>query len=928
VDLAWTLPANPSGNQNLKRDVLIPASTAGANRLRPAAKSLPPAARVETIPDVQRRETFTLEANGSTATVAPGVHGLSLVAGQGASIANAYLDGSAQDPLLFPGSAAAPAFALRYATGLAYAGGQWFVAEGEDHTIRRIDASGTLANFVGGRGRPDEGRHYTDARLNNPGALAVLGADLVIADRGSHTVKAVPLTGRDALGQHQVRVLAGVAGQAGDTDGALGTALLKDVTALATHAGQNLVALIDNKKFKLVHGGQTRTLPVAAPAVAAFNTAHPSAKLPVPTDWDPRSLVMAPTGEAYLAVANCIMKLTPSNPGNLAASSWTLTLLAGKKKAGHVDGPLSSAEFAVPVGLALDGTTLYVAERSTHDLRAIDLALGRVTTLSGTGGVTAADLGWADYDGTAGRTARYNRPSVLAVGGHALLVADQSETALRRVMATGPDAGKVLTWGRRQGPNHSNGSSTTARDDHATGAAKFAKLEGISVDEQGNAYVADSKGFVLMKVGVKGEVSVEAGTLNTPKDVVPRAPRDQLGFRAPSRPVYLGQGVTLIMENGRTLFQLKGGVAEAMTAALPSKKFYQYKVFPTGDAARTHFLLSGEYVTGHPGVWMTVANRKECVKNVRALAVAADKANAVYILSRTTPLGGDLVLTKYRQPTATGSAEWDEVSHIAICPGDQLEARNCGMPDIKDMVVDTKGNVYLADSANGMIWRVEADFSALERVAGKYPYIGFLQPGNATPDTPLGPLGGLALTRHDDLMFLLGESVCQFTGPGTASTPWAPPVQMASPVLAIKNAVASSPAAGGGGGATPAPTVVDADPPEDMIAQLKRRQMNSKLLTEFGLQVVAVQDAERPGLHLPPGGKLLKVTRVNAGSLAGTAGLQVGSVIFTVNGGQVTGLTDFAKLVTVTDPSILRMSVALNPATPPLTRTNVTLTRP
>jgi S1-C subfamily serine protease len=62
--------------------------------------------------------------------------------------------------------------------------------------------------------------------------------------------------------------------------------------------------------------------------------------------------------------------------------------------------------------------------------------------------------------------------------------------------------------------------------------------------------------------------------------------------------------------------------------------------------------------------------------------------------------------------------------------------------------------------------------------------------------------------------------------------------------------------------------------------------------------------------------------------LAGTAGLQVGSVIFTVNGGQVTGLTDFAKLVTVTDPSILRMSVALNPATPPLTRTNVTLTRP
>ena len=46
---------------------------------------------------------------------------------------------------------------------------------------------------------------------------------------------------------------------------------------------------------------------------------------------------------------------------------------------------LAEAEFNDPQGLALDGHTLYVADRKNHALRAVDLTAGTVTTLAGTG---------------------------------------------------------------------------------------------------------------------------------------------------------------------------------------------------------------------------------------------------------------------------------------------------------------------------------------------------------------------------------------------------------------------------------------------------------------------------------------------------------------------------------------------------------------
>ncbi len=69
-----------------------------------------------------------------------------------------------------------------------------------------------------------------------------------------------------------------------------------------------------------------------------------------------------------------------------------ITTLDGKKIAvagtgaeGQADGPFAKATFSDPQGLALDGETLYVADRKNHVLRALDLKAQTVRRVAGLG---------------------------------------------------------------------------------------------------------------------------------------------------------------------------------------------------------------------------------------------------------------------------------------------------------------------------------------------------------------------------------------------------------------------------------------------------------------------------------------------------------------------------------------------------------------
>jgi sugar lactone lactonase YvrE len=116
--------------------------------------------------------------------------------------------------------------------------------------------------------------------------------------------------------------------------------------------------------------------------------------------------------------------------GVLDLKSGTVTALAGTGEEGLRDGRALSASMAQPSGLALsaDGNTLYVADSESSAVRAITLSKDpQIVTLVGAG---LFDFGWVNGDF---RKARLQHPLGVAVDGDQLLVADTYNSAIREL---------------------------------------------------------------------------------------------------------------------------------------------------------------------------------------------------------------------------------------------------------------------------------------------------------------------------------------------------------------------------------------------------------------------------------------------------------------------------------------------------------------
>ena len=70
---------------------------------------------------------------------------------------------------------------------------------------------------------------------------------------------------------------------------------------------------------------------------------------------------------------------------NLASSENTVTTITGSGTAGHVNGAGTAAQLNGPAALAVIGDTLYFTEKEGHRIRTIDIATARVSTIAGTG---------------------------------------------------------------------------------------------------------------------------------------------------------------------------------------------------------------------------------------------------------------------------------------------------------------------------------------------------------------------------------------------------------------------------------------------------------------------------------------------------------------------------------------------------------------
>lgn len=78
--------------------------------------------------------------------------------------------------------------------------------------------------------------------------------------------------------------------------------------------------------------------------------------------------------------------------GHTVGDSFDVGRVIGRGEPGFEDGPLAEAAFREPQGLALSGDMLIVADRGNHAVRMVDLSVGYVATMAGTGDLAAGPI--------------------------------------------------------------------------------------------------------------------------------------------------------------------------------------------------------------------------------------------------------------------------------------------------------------------------------------------------------------------------------------------------------------------------------------------------------------------------------------------------------------------------------------------------------
>lgn len=370
------------------------------------------------------------------------------------------------------------------------AGGNIYVADELNHTIRKVTPSGTvttLAGLAGTAGKVDGSG--SAARFNHPSGVSVDGSgNVYVADYTNQMIRKVSSSG-------VVTTLAGVAGMSGALDGLgynLTPALFFNPSSAALDGSGNIYVAdsSSNTIRRVSSNGLVTTVAGSPTAIGRVDGAGSAASFNAPS-----GVGVDASGNVYIAdTANHLIRLmTPSGAVSTVAGSGAV--------AGSADGTGSAASFNLPSAVAVDGSgNVYVADYNNHTIRRIAPG-GVVTTLAG----AAGSPGGADGVGAA---ARFSYPRGIAVdAGSNVYVADSGNHTIRKISP----GGLVLTLAGTAGSAGSaNGAGSIAR---------FNGPSGVAVDGAGNVFVTDSNNSTIRQVTLAGVVTTVGGVAGVASNV-------------------------------------------------------------------------------------------------------------------------------------------------------------------------------------------------------------------------------------------------------------------------------------------------------------------------------------------------------------------------------------------------------------------------
>lgn len=299
------------------------------------------------VADTGNHAVRTVTAGGSVSTLA-GATGLSGIAdGVGGEALFNYPDGVAID-----------------------AAGTLYVADHDNHTIRKITTTGAVTTLAGAARISGSADGLGGAaRFNGPTGVAVDSAgNVYVADAGNSTIRKITAGG-------SVTTFAGVAGVAGSADGVGGSARFNAPQGIAVDSVGNVYVADTNNSTvrKITAGGVVTTLAGVTGQVGTADGPGGSARFN-----GPYAVAVDSAGNV------CVSDFFNSTIRKITAGGAVTTLAGTAGVAGDADGTGTAARFNQAYGLAVDsGGNVFVADTYNRAVRKIT-AGGTVTTVNGT----------------------------------------------------------------------------------------------------------------------------------------------------------------------------------------------------------------------------------------------------------------------------------------------------------------------------------------------------------------------------------------------------------------------------------------------------------------------------------------------------------------------------------------------------------------
>ena len=528
----------------------------------------------------------------------------------------------------------------------------------QTHVLELADGQWRLARYairsVAGQTSVEDGIAATESTIFHPSSVVTdTAGNVYVADTLHHRIRMIDPSGL-------VSTVAGTGDWGFSGDGGLATAArLSHPYGLALDSEGNLyVSDSGNHRVRRIDSGSRTIETVAGTGEIGFSfDGGPAVAAQLAS---PQGLAADDAGTVYMAESST------SRVRRIDSVTGIIDTVAGTGDRGYSGdgGPATEAMLQHPFGVAVDMSgNLYVADTWNHRVRRVDASTGLIETLAG--GSAQGDTG----DGEAASEALLDTPMAVAVdeAGNVYMT-DSSNHRIRKIDAVTMAIDTLAGTGER-GYSGDGGAATDAR---------LTAPRGITADGSGTVYVADTWNHRVRRVDhATGTITSVAGS-GSPTFSWEGGDASRARLNAPASLALDGSGNVLFVDSNRVWKLDTSGMIEKLAGT--------GSFGDSGDGA-----AATEATLGHPQ------------------GIAVDMAGNVYI--------ADTWSHRIRKIDAvTGVIETLAGTGDEGYSGDGGPAADAQLWQPEDVTLDAAGNVFVADSRNHRVRRIDGSTGIISTV--------------------------------------------------------------------------------------------------------------------------------------------------------------------------------------------------------------------